>query len=460
MANIVITTHWTGGDVYPFIRIGRRLLRRGHAVTVVTHAYYEPHVRQAGLAFAPIDTLDDWETILHVNGPQAVQMLDNLQSVTDQLEAHADDPDRIFEIKQIQREYEALRPLCLADDTVLVARHGSSTTAMLLAEALRLPVVAVYMAPAMVLQPLLAESMIGPLMRDDLNRLRELFDLPPVSSWRRWVDGARRSIGLWPAWFAEPEPQWPVNPLPVGFPLENSRTTDAADLPPQVRGWLEQGQPPVLISGGTSNMLRSGFYAASAAACQLLDVPALLVTQHRELLPETLPERVVWGRAFDFERIMPLMRAVIHHGGIGTLSQAMLAGVPQLVLAHGMDRPDNGARVRRVGCGDVLSFTKWQPDQIALALEAALAPGVRARCADLAQDLRSYDPLEAAVDAIEQAMGDAAARLDPAAFLADTRQPAPSGNGAASGRPQAASKLAGLSPEQLAALVRQVQRKR
>jgi len=28
MANILIATHWTGGDVYPFIRIGKALKRR------------------------------------------------------------------------------------------------------------------------------------------------------------------------------------------------------------------------------------------------------------------------------------------------------------------------------------------------------------------------------------------------------------------------------------------------
>jgi len=40
MANVVMTTHWTGGDVYPFIRIGSALNQRyGHKVTLVTHSY-------------------------------------------------------------------------------------------------------------------------------------------------------------------------------------------------------------------------------------------------------------------------------------------------------------------------------------------------------------------------------------------------------------------------------------
>lgn len=459
MANIVITTHWTGGDVYPFIRIGRRLQRRGHTVTVVTHAYYEPRVREACLGFAPIDTLSDWELMVREDGPQVVEMFDNLQSVHQRPEFQEDKPNPSFAILQVQREYDILRPLCQPDDTLLVVRHGSSTAAMLLAEQRRLPIVAVYLAPAMVIQPRLGESLLGPSLRGGLNALRAQFDLPSVPSWQRWVDAAPRSIGLWPAWFAEPEPLWPAAPLPVGFPLELGPVADTAGLPPQVRDWLEQGLRPVLVSGGTSNMLRSGFYSASAASCQLLDLPALLVTRHRELLPDRLPERVVWGDAFDFERIMPLMGAVIHHGGIGTLSQAMLAGVPQLVLAHGMDRPDNGARVRRLGCGEVLTFASWQPDRIAQALAMLLTPEVGARCAALAGALGRHDPLEAAADAVEQALPDPAARLDPAVFLAGAGESKPVVALAASER-LAASKLAGLSPEQLAALIRQVQRRR
>jgi len=49
MANILIATHWTGGDVYPFIRIGKALKRRGHDVTIFTHCIYKNIVEQDGM---------------------------------------------------------------------------------------------------------------------------------------------------------------------------------------------------------------------------------------------------------------------------------------------------------------------------------------------------------------------------------------------------------------------------
>ncbi|MFK4102540.1 nucleotide disphospho-sugar-binding domain-containing protein [Streptomyces sp. NPDC019531] len=43
--------------------------------------------------------------------------------------------------------------------------------------------------------------------------------------------------------------------------------------------------------------------------------------------------------------------AVVHHGGSGTTLTALDAGLPQIVLGEGADRPANAAAVRERGCG-------------------------------------------------------------------------------------------------------------
>jgi rhamnosyltransferase subunit B len=42
---------------------------------------------------------------------------------------------------------------------------------------------------------------------------------------------------------------------------------------------------------------------------------------------------------------------MVHHGGIGTTSQCLAAGIPQLVVHMALDQPDNAARVERLGVG-------------------------------------------------------------------------------------------------------------
>jgi len=41
----------------------------------------------------------------------------------------------------------------------------------------------------------------------------------------------------------------------------------------------------------------------------------------------------------------------VHHGGIGTASQAFAAGIPQLITPFAHDQFDNAAHVERLGCG-------------------------------------------------------------------------------------------------------------
>jgi len=72
-----------------------------------------------------------------------------------------------------------------------------------------------------------------------------------------------------------------------------------------------------------------------------------LVTRYEELLPKELPDKVKWFRELPLNKIFPYTSAVIHHGGMGTLSGAIAAGVPQLVLPYYLDRPYNALCLKK-----------------------------------------------------------------------------------------------------------------
>lgn len=54
--NIVMTTFHAGGNVPPFVELGRELARRGHAVTCVAQSSLETVFAEAGVAFRPLTT--------------------------------------------------------------------------------------------------------------------------------------------------------------------------------------------------------------------------------------------------------------------------------------------------------------------------------------------------------------------------------------------------------------------
>ena len=53
----------TAGDVYPHVGIGLALARRGHDVSVLANAHFEPLLSRVGLPFTPVGTEDDYRRL-------------------------------------------------------------------------------------------------------------------------------------------------------------------------------------------------------------------------------------------------------------------------------------------------------------------------------------------------------------------------------------------------------------
>jgi UDP:flavonoid glycosyltransferase YjiC (YdhE family) len=378
--------------------------------------------RQAGLDFTAWDTPEEWDQLIE-DMPLIANPLRDLQGVVEFRRKHQ---NRRIHLA----EYEKVKQHCRPEDTVLIARHRDSVAALIAAEQLGIPIVSVFTAPSFLIQMLTDEEMFGDMLSADVNSIREEVGLPPVRSWIAWVSSPKRSIGLWPEWFAAPDSSWPVPAIPVGFPLDHP--PQEGSLPEQVREMLNGGEPPILITGGTSKLLRPEFYAICAEACRLSNRRGILVTKHKSLVPDRLPDGVRWFQSLSFVELMPHTRAIIHHGGIGTLSQAMAAGIPQLVLAEGFDRPDNAARLKQLGVAECLPPVRWKPDLIAEALDRIMAPNIQEHCRDLAQRLLRSDFAAAIGKAIEEVISNSADFMITSADFIDSHSISPSGSRVAS----------------------------
>jgi UDP:flavonoid glycosyltransferase YjiC (YdhE family) len=89
----------------------------------------------------------------------------------------------------------------------------------------------------------------------------------------------------------------------------------------------------------------ASFFRAAVRACE-----GLLLTWD----PGRLPPSVRPVPFAPFRQLLPLCRAVVHHGSVGATAAALGSGTPQLVLPMAWDQQDDAARVRRQACGDRL----------------------------------------------------------------------------------------------------------
>ncbi|MEW9551700.1 glycosyltransferase [Nonomuraea sp. NPDC050783] len=364
LARMLLVAHGSDGDVLPFVRLGAVLRERGHDVTLLTHAPYGDRARAADLDFVPIDTHDAFErysadTALLPGGLGTLDWLSFYRR------------NRLFD--QFALECRALAARVVPGRTVLVGRHTSALSVLAVRELLGVPAAWVAVAPIQPMAAGIARHLYQQVLADGLDAVRGDLGLPRVGDWRAWFASADLQLGLWPEWFDRAGPAGGPRIRLTGFPLPDDDEADP--VPGAAAELLDAAVRPVLITGGTGRMLHAEFYAAAVAGCHRAGLPALLVAPHAEAIPRPLPPGVRRFARLPFREVVPRAAAVLHHGGIGTLTRALAAGTPQVILAHGADRPDNAARLEKEGLARWLPDTRWDADEVAAALHAALRDG-------------------------------------------------------------------------------------
>jgi UDP:flavonoid glycosyltransferase YjiC (YdhE family) len=468
---MVLVTKGTGGDLFPFLRVGRALEARGHEVVLLSHWYHAERVGRAGLRFAPLDDpaeVPQYEEQTTVNPQHRRNALaDQVEFVANHAEAGRPAPRAperqgpklsLFGLSLDKglREFRAIAEQC-AGGAVLVANYIAFLTARPVAERLGVPFVSVFMSPGFIPDWILNLPFFDELyghVGADLNRVREEVGLAPVSDWRRWLVTADCFAGMWPDWFAPARPGRAPEIVPVGFAVDD--VAAGGELPEELRGVLDPREPPVLITHGTSIPTRADFFEVAAEACGLAGLRGLLVCKFAELIPPALPPGVKWFDFLPFGRLMPHVSCIVHHAGIGTSAQALASGIPQLVMAQGHDRAGSARCLAELGIAETFSPLEWQAERVAAALRRSVESSpLRRRCAELAQRLRGADAVTRACEVFEEFIPGAGAReaAAPAASVEAPRE----GEGRGAGPKATHGLLANLSPAQRALLSKRLQ---
>lgn len=390
MTQILLSTIGTWGDVQPFLILGEALHKRGHKVILATHCHYREKCRQAGLGFLALDTPDEFEAFTYHG-----DLLNSTRGTVSFLQMHV--------MPKIYSHYEIISQAC-TDKTVIVSRATPGIAERLSAEKLGLPFISILMAPHHLTSNAIVEELLSSVFNSRINKTRTLIGLPPLKDWSAWWRAPDLSLGLWPEWFsALPTPQ-PERTLLTGFlwQPENAQT----NLPSGIKEILDDHKAPILITGGTGMFGGKAFYTVSAEACKYLHRQAILVNRLPELTPDHLPPNV---HRFEYIQSLgnyiPKMVTVVHHGGLITLSQALYAGISQVILAIGGDRPENATYAQNLGVARYLPRSGWDAKTVAHALEEMIASdAVQQCCQQVAEWYKSSDAIGNACNAIEKIM--------------------------------------------------------
>jgi UDP:flavonoid glycosyltransferase YjiC (YdhE family) len=416
---IAIGSH---GDVHPFVGLGLTLRARGHDVTVVANGHFEPLVRRVGLGFAPAGTDEQYQFLARV--PELWH------------------PRRGFHLI-MQNTLELLRPVYefVADQYVpgetVVVTSTLGMGARIAQEKLGIPMATVHLQPAgfrSVREPprlpgspirawqpawmqhamwwLADKLVIDPALAGGINAFRAELGLAPVKRIiKDWWNSPELVIGMFPDWFARPQPDWPAQTRLTGFPLYDEKGLEP--LSESLVRFLDSGDPPIAFTPGSAMWQGRAFFDAAVGTCRQLGRRGLLLSRSTGHIPPALPPEVIHVPFAPFSELLPRCAAIVHHGGIGTSSQGLAAGIPQLVTPMAHDQPDNAERLKRLGVGRWLWVKQFKPSPAARLLDELLtSPEVAAACRNVRARLQGVSPLEDAARLIEGLVDGATTQRD------------------------------------------------
>jgi UDP:flavonoid glycosyltransferase YjiC (YdhE family) len=145
------------------------------------------------------------------------------------------------------------------------------------------------------------------------------------------------------------------------------------------------------------------FFAAAVDACRRMGRRGILLTRQSGQVPAELPASVIHVPFAPFSELLPRCAALVHHGGIGTTSQALRHATPQLVMPMAHDQLDNADRAVKLGVAATIKRRKFTGRNVAGALAALLnKPGLRDNCAAAAGRFVGYDALTETAMVIER----------------------------------------------------------
>jgi rhamnosyltransferase subunit B len=406
----LLTTVGSAGDVYPMLGLGAGLRRRGHKVTLVCAPLFEEEAHTAGLEFIPLGTMADVEAAF--NEPDLWHPVKGLEVIA-----------RLAILKYMRPLYEILEP-CDPADTCVVA-SSLAFGARLAQEARHIPLATVHLQPSILMSaydpaelggirtpdwvPLgvrkaflagIERVTVDRIMAPDLNAFRAELGLDPVTRlFSGWMNSPELVLGFFPPWFAELQPDWPAKMRLTGF-IEHQA---GGELPAEVAAFLDAGDPPVVFTAGSANVHGAGYFEAAVEAVGRLGRRAVLLTRFSEQLPAHLPATVLHVEWAPMGALLLRSALLVHHGGIGTMAQALAAGIPQLVTPLAHDQFDNANRVVRLGVGDRLDPRRFTPERAARVLDRLLNDeGVLAKAKECSEKVDFETALENTCKVLEE----------------------------------------------------------
>lgn len=410
----VLSSYGGRGDVEPAVVVGRELQRRGHYVRMVVPPNLVHFAQAAGLPATSYGL--DSQPILDLQRRYFTHF--------------SRTPWKLAELNAMKRETEQFVVECWAGMTTTLASVADGADLLVTGLIFEQPAANVaeyHDIPLVTLQyfPARAHGQLLPFVPSALTRAAMT-----ANDWLAWretrdgEDAQRRELGLPAATRSAPRRIADRGSLEIqaydrlcfpGLVAEWAKWADRrpfvgalalaspTDSDEAVASWIAEGSPPIFFGFGSVPIgSPADTIAMIAAACAQLGERAIVGAGGTDFRDVPQFDHLTVVGAVNYATIFPTCRAVVHHGGAGTVAACLRAGVPQLVLWTLPDQPFFAAQLKRLKVGAGRRFSRTTQKSLVKDLRRILTPEYARRACELAPKMtQPADSVAAAADRVE-----------------------------------------------------------
>lgn len=416
MAKIVFAVFGSLGDLHPHLALGLELKERGYNVVFATLEYYREKIKLLGFEFFPM------RPNISPDDKDLARDLMDAKKGTERIIR-----ELLFPV--IRESYADL--MAAMSNADLLISSEVAYAAPLAAEKTGVKWATTTLAPAGFL------SIYDPFVPPTMTWMKNLRFLGagfhrllylPINkilwNWGAPIREFRRELGLKTevepifagkfsdllnlALFSKvmgaPQPDWIASTVQCGFAFYDGNQ-DLGKMPVGLAEFLAVGDAPIVFTLGSAAVWDArDFFSISAQVATNLNRRAVMLLGENP--PPAHHENIA---AFDYapySEVFPFAACVVHQGGAGTTSQALRAGVPQLVVPFSHDQPDNAARCVRAGVARTISRDAYTVARGEQELGKLLQnPSYRLQAQNAKSIVDSENGVKLACDAIEKLVG-------------------------------------------------------
>jgi len=407
--NITILTYGSRGDVQPFLPLSLGLMERGHGVKLAAPFRFKELVDGYGIRFFPLAGEPyDLSRRLNDAGYNYIRMIGEMMSHAVEIGA-----------EMVRQTAEACHDADLILHTFMHA-IGAHT----LAREKNIPDMHVQGFPMFTPTGDYPNVTLPDLKFRSLNRLTHI--LSNKITWWTSLAGyeqIRRHAGLPKRKFYFPfdgDPRRPSTPVlcawsPSVLPASrewggNIHVTgyyfldveDSYRPPNELQHFLEEGKAPICVSFGSMvNRDAERIDGIVRGALERTDNRGIILSGWSEITNRS-KAGLIYLKSGLHDWLLPRCTMIVHHGGAGTTSAGLRAGIPNIVVPFTADQPFWGRRVHAIGAGPKpIPVTRLSVENLTRAIIAADKDVVRRQAQVLGQKLRGEEGVKKTVDLIE-----------------------------------------------------------